>query len=66
MPTKLTRIEVLLTEAQIKDLMERFPDAPEAKAALYRAAGFDPPKHGGKREGAGMKPKGRKARGKAK
>lgn len=77
MPTKLTRIEILLTDAQIEIIKLRFPDAEFAplrlrfpkveinKLRVYHALDLDPPEHGGKREGAGRprkkKPKSKKA-----
>jgi len=56
MPTKLTRIELLFTKAQLDELRLRFPAAGNHKAAVYQALGFDPPKHGGIRPSAGRKP----------
>lgn len=62
MPTKLTRYILSFSDAQIEDLRRRFPAAENDKAAIYEALGFEPPKHGGPREGAGQKPKGRRTR----
>lgn len=62
MPTKLTRYILSFSDAQLDELRRRFPWFPNDKERIYQALGFEPPKHGGPREGAGMKPTSHKAR----